>query len=519
MARTHSTRNVVVIGAGPGGLAASILLAKAGVKVTVLERLPRVGGRTSTMAVNGFKFDTGPTFFHYPRILSEILASAGYDIHRELKLVELDPQYRLVFGQGGEMLAMPDVRRVEQAIAKLCPADAQHVRRYLADTRRKLTAFEPFLAQAFSGWRDLAKPDMARLLPILKPWKSLDEELKTYFSDPRVRIGFSFQSKYLGMSPFQCPSLFTILSFLEYEYGVYHPVGGCGAVTTAMARVARELGVDIRLNEPVESLSFRGRRLTGVRTARGDYRPDSMVINADFARAMQRLVPDELRPNWSDRKIAGKRMSCSTFMLYLGVRGVYDKVSHHTIYISKDYPRNVEEIGEKHVLSADPPFYVQNACVTDSTLAPAGMSTIYVLVPVTHRHPNVDWSKERDRYRALALKKLAQIGIEDIESRIVFEKVVTPDDWDHEFELHQGSTFGLAHIWSQMLHLRPRNRFDELEGVYLVGGSTHPGSGLPVIFESARISARLLLEDAGIPLNWNTPAAARDFAEMIPGAA
>jgi phytoene desaturase len=195
-------------------------------------------------------------------------------------------------------------------------------------------------------------------------------------------------------------------------------------------------------------------------------------------------------------------------MMYLGVSGLYDRVAHHTIYVAKDYQRNMDEIGHQHNLSNDPSFYLQNACVTDASLAPEGMSTLYVLVPVTHRSPHVSWEREKLRYRDLILKKLAEVGIKDVESRIVYERILTPDDWDSGFELHKGSVFGLAHSWSQMLHLRPRNRFDELDSVYLVGGSTHPGSGLPVIFESARISSRLLLNDLGVPIPWDQNLAA-----------
>jgi phytoene desaturase len=185
-------------------------------------------------------------------------------------------------------------------------------------------------------------------------------------------------------------------------------------------------------------------------------------------------------------------------MLYLGIDGLYKNVPHHTIYIAKDYARNMDEIENRHVLSADPSYYLQNAGVTDPTLAPKGQSTLYVLVPVTHGHTNVDWSREAARYRALVLDKLAAVGVTDVASRIVYERMVTPEDWDGAFELHHGSLFSLAHNWSQMLHLRPHNRFDELESVYLVGGGTHPGSGLPVIFESAPISSRLLLSDLGV---------------------
>jgi phytoene desaturase len=155
------------------------------------------------------------------------------------------------------------------------------------------------------------------------------------------------------------------------------------------------------------------------------------------------------------------------------------------------------------VLSAEPSFYVQNASVTDPGLAPAGCSTLYVLAPVTHQHPNVDWGKERSRFRALLLERIAKAGFTDVARRLRYERVITPADWDAKYEIHRGATFNLAHTLDQMLHLRPRNRFEDLDGVYLTGGGTHPGSGLPVIFESARISAKLLLEDMGLKAPWH----------------
>lgn len=491
-------KRVVVIGAGPGGLAAALLLARAGMRVTVLERQRQVGGRTSTLAADGFQFDRGPTFFLYPQVLETIFKAIGKDLWREVSLVRLDPQYSLIFGGGGVLHATPDVQRMEQAIAALCPADAASFSRFLADNRLKLKLFKPCLERPFLTGRDLFSWRMIRLLTRLSPWRSLDGELARYFRDPRVRLAFSFQSKYLGMSPYRCPSLFSILSFLEYEHGVYHPMGGCGAVMECMARIAREMGVEVRLGEEVQEILFQGRRATGVQTSAGRYSAEALVLNADFARAMTRLVPDHLRRRWTDRRIARKRFSCSTFMLYLGIEGRYDRLPHHTIYLDEDYVRNLREIEDEHVLSASPSFYVQNAGVTDPTLAPPGMSTLYVLVPVTHQHPNVDWARHRERFRALALASLTKIGIQDVESRIRFEHIITPQEWDQSYEIHLGATFNLAHNLSQMLHLRPHNRFEDLEGVYLVGGGTHPGSGLPVIFESARITSRLVVEDLGL---------------------
>ncbi len=490
-------RSVVIVGAGPGGLAVAILLAAAGLRVRILERLPLVGGRTSTIEAENFRFDLGPTFFLYPRVLNEIMRAAGTTLEREVELVRLDPQYRLIFGAGGGIDCTPDVARMERQIAALAPRDAGGFEAFMRENRRKLELMQPCLENSFQSWRDLLDPRVLKMLPALRPHRSVDAYLRRFFSDERTRLAFSFQSKYLGMSPFRCPSLFSILSFLEYEHGVFHPIGGCGAVTQALARVAQRLGVEIRLDEPVEELLLENKRAVGVRTAQGSYRADAVIMNADFARAMARLVPDASRRRWTEKKIARKKFSCSTFMLYLGIEGRFD-LPHHNIYIARDYARNLDEIENRHLLSADPSFYVQNASVTDPTLAPAGMSTLYILAPVTHQHPNVDWRVEKERFRALMLRQIEKAGFGNVESRIRFERMITPLEWDENYEIHLGATFNLSHNLGQLLHLRPRNRFEDIPGVYLVGGGTHPGSGLPVIFESARITARLLCEDLGV---------------------
>jgi phytoene desaturase len=493
------SKEVIIVGAGPGGLASAILLVASGVRVKILERASQLGGRTSRLELGDYKFDVGPTFFLYPRVLEEIFQMAGANLRDEVELIRLDPQYRILFGEGGQIDATPNVSEMERQISRLAPADAPGFARFLAENRSKMAAMEPCLEQAYNGWRDLLSARLLKMLPMLRPHQNIDSYLQRFFRDERVRLAFCFQSKYLGMSPFRCPSLFSILSFLEYEHGVFHPVGGCAEITTAMARVAQRCGVEILLNEPVEELIFEGKRAVGVRTATEVHRADAVVMNGDFARAMQRLVPDHLRDRWSDRKIAKKKFSCSTFMLYLGIEGTFD-LPHHNIYIAKNYAQNLDDIERRHVLSEEPSFYVQNASVTDSTLAPRGHSALYVLVPVTHQHANVDWRLETARYRELALKQIAKAGFTDVAQRIRVERVITPADWDQQYEIHLGATFNLAHSLDQLLHLRPRNRFEDLDGVYLVGGGTHPGSGLPVIFESARISSRLVLEDFGLPL-------------------
>ena len=512
-------RQVVIVGAGPGGLAAALLLAKSGVKVTVVEKRGQVGGRTATMEQDGFKFDIGPTFFLYPRVLREIFSAAGYDLDREVPMTRLDPQYRLVFGGGGELLATPNMERMEQAIAAISPEDAVTFHRFMTHNRNKLEKFMPFLQSPFESWRDLAKPGMLKLLPLLAPWKSLDDDLQMHFKDERIRLGFSFQSKYLGMSPFRCPSLFSILSFLEYEHGVFHPTGGCGAVTQAMARIATELGVEIVTEEPVERVHVENGKAVAVQTSKRLLKADAVIVNADFADAMRKLLPDTARRKWTDKRIASKKFSCSTFMMYLGIDGRYDDISHHTIYLAENYKENLLDIEQRHRLSDNPSFYVQNACVTDPSLAPKGQSTLYCLLPVTHDTGTVDWKKETPRYRALALEQLAKIGLTDVERRIRTEKIITPQGWAEGFELFRGATFSMAHSLDQMLHLRPHNRFEDVGQMYLVGGGTHPGSGLPVIFESARITSKLLLEDLEVDPQWESASTPSTLDRQLVGAA
>lgn len=493
-------KRVVIIGAGPGGLAAALQCAHAGAEVTILEARPQVGGRCATLRADGFSFDTGPTFYLYPRILKEIFQSVGRDIDQEIPMKRLDPQYRIAFGAGGKLDCCPDLEEMDRQVAALSPADKGAVKRYMDQNRTKLAKFRPILESPFNSMLDLLRPSLAAAAPYVKPWKSLGHDLESFFKDPRLVIAFSFQAKYLGMSPFRCPSLFSILSFLEYEYGVYHPYGGCGRVSERMAEIAEEMGCHVKINEPVKQLEFDGRRVKRVITDQGPYDCDAIVINADFAHAMKTLVPSHLRKRWSDNNLEKKQYSCSTFMMYLGVDGAYPDEQHHTIYIAKDYQKNLHEIEKAKVLPSDPSIYIQNPCVTDDSLAPKGKSSLYVLVPVPHISEKTPWdAAQTAMYREVTLKKMESLGYHDIRKRIVYEKVCTPANWKSDFHVFRGATFNLAHNLGQMLHLRPHNKFEELDGVYLVGGGTHPGSGLPVIYESSRITCKQLLPDLGLP--------------------
>jgi len=521
---------VAVIGAGPGGLAAAMQLAAAGVSVTIYEALPQVGGRSRRIVNGAFSFDCGPTFFMMPWVLDEILAACGSTLSSLVELTRLDPMYRLILGRPGEapirLDTTQDLPAMRARIAAIEPRDAPAFDRFIRDNRAKLERLTPVLRRSVRSVLDLMSLEGVRAGLSLRPWRSVADELARRFTHPQVRLALSFQSKYLGMSPAECPELFTILPFIEYEYGVWHPTGGCNAIFSAMAARCAAMGVDIRVSAPVERITFDGRRATGVIVNGEEHRHAHVVINADAAWALKNLIPESLRTARevrgraaervfgpvaraigygrpagveSDAEIDARPASCSTFMLYLGVRGEVD-LPHHTIYTSASYESNLADISTHGTLSADPSMYCCNAAITDATLAPRGSSSLYVLVPVPNTKPgfsSVDWATEGPALRERALDQLDRVfGVGDLRPRIEAESIITPIDWRAE-RINHGATFNLAHTYAQMLHRRPQHKLPSFEGVWLVGGGTHPGSGLPVIFLSSTTTTRLLCRELG----------------------
>jgi phytoene desaturase len=264
-----------------------------------------------------------------------------------------------------------------------------------------------------------------------------------------------------------------------------------------MARVAERLGVEIRLDTPVERIAFEGRRAAGVDSGGRRHAADAVVVNADFAHAVPKLIPDALRRDWSDSKIGKARYSCSTFMLYLGLDRRLPELPHHTVLLSETYRENIAEI-EGGTIPEVPSMYVQHAGHTDPTMAPEGHSALYVLVPVPNLIKQPDWPAQAARFREVALNRLQALGLPDLRPHIRYEKIVAPQDWESDYGVGFGATFNLSHELPQMLYFRPGNRFRDVDGVYLVGGGTHPGSGLPVIYEGARITAGLMAKDLGL---------------------
>lgn len=490
----------VIIGAGPGGVTAGMILASQGYDVEIFEKENCVGGRNQSIDIDGFTFELGPTFLMMPDILREMFEVADRDLESYLDLLKVEPLYRIMFQDGREFRpshSHPEKTRAQ--LQELFPGEVEGYDRFMDREATKYDRLLPCLQAPYDNLFDLLSKNILHALPYLDAHKSMMEHMKRYFDSQDLRTAFTFQSKYLGMSPWECPGLFSLIPYAEHGQGIWHPKGGLNQISKAMAEVIEEEGGEIHLNEPVDQLMIEDGETTGVVLENGGtVSAERVVLNADFGTAMQELMPESAIDKWTTDKLDDTNYSCSTFMMYLGMDREYPEVPHHNILLPRDYKKNVDQISHEMELPADPALYIQNACVTDPGLAPDGCSTIYILAPVPNNRSGIDWSAQKDSFRETVLDRTeARGGVENIREHIEVERLVTPEDWE-QMGIFEGATFNMAHNFSQLLMFRPHNRFEEVSDCYLVGGGTHPGSGLPTIFESGRISAGLIMQEDGM---------------------
>ncbi|MBD3315247.1 MAG: phytoene desaturase [Chitinivibrionales bacterium] len=489
-------KHIVVVGAGPGGLSAAMILANRGYRVSVYERDSAVGGRNRTLRIGKYTFDTGPTFLMMDFFLREIFTLAGRNIGDYLDMVRLEPMYKLSF-KDCELLPTTDHNEMKRRLAQVFPGDEEGIDHFMAKEAIRYDKLYPCLRKDYSTFGTMFHRDIRRALPHLNIGKTLYQNLGTYFSQEECKVSFTFQAKYLGMSPWDCPALFTIIPYVEHAYGVFHVTGGLSRISEAMAEVVKEHGGSVNCGRRVERVVADKRTAKGVLLEGGErVDADAVVVNADFGYAAENLFEPGFIKKYTPAKLSKMKYSCSTFMLYLGLNKVYDE-PHHNIIFAEDYRRNITEISNGSALSQDMSIYVRNASVTDGTLAPRGHSALYILVPVPNMRADIKWDSERiQSYRERVLDRIcARTSMSDLRKHIVAEKIITPEDWQYKHYLYRGATFNLGHNLMQVLYFRPHNRFEECRNCYLVGGGTHPGSGLPTIYESGRISANLISED------------------------
>lgn len=490
-----SQKKVVIVGSGPGSLVSAMILAHHGYAVDVFEKQPYLGGRNADFIQDGFRFDLGPTFLMMNFILEEVFELTGRNVNDYMDIRSIDPLYRLKFGEGKEFFPTRDRKYLKEQMDRLFPGEYEGYLKYMKYEEKKFRTLAPCLKVPYLKLSDYLSLRLMKALPIIDAHHSLYHHLSHYFHAEHLKLAFTFQAKYLGMSPWDCPATFSIISYIEHSGGIHHPIGGLNEITKSMAKVVEEEGGKIHLSKGVDEILVRNGEAVGVRLEGGEeVAADSVVAGSDFGTTVNELFAPGVLKKWSPAKVAKKGFSCSAYMLYLGLDKVYD-IPHHTILFAEDYKRNVDEISRHLVASDDPSIYVQNACVTDPNLAPEGQSTLYVLVPTANNRSGIPWAEEDERYREKVLDILETRGeLTDLRKHIVSEKRITPDDWEKDKGVYRGAVFNLAHTMDQMLYFRPHNEFEDVKNCYLAGGGTHPGSGLPTIFDSGRISAGLILQ-------------------------
>jgi len=489
-------KKIIIVGAGPGGLSAGMILAHRGFDVLIVEKNSRVGGRNAPMKVDGFTFEIGPTFGMLPQVFEEIFTLSGKNLKDYMDFQFMDPLYRLRFRHGEDLHIWKDKEKLKAEIAKLFPGEEIGYARWYKDHITRFDKIYDCLKVPYNRPYHYLRGKLLKAIPSMSLGSSIHGVLTRYFKTEEMRIAMGFQAKYLGMSPWKCPGAFSILSYSEHAFGIFHPIGGLSKISEEMAKIVGEYGGKIELDTEVKEVVIKDGKACGIKLADGRIlESENVIMNADFAYAMKNLIPEKERPSYTDKKLDKMKYSCSTFMLYFGLDKQYD-LPHHNIIFGDDYKRNVDEIFSGKGMPTDPAFYLQNPWKTDSTLAPEGKSTLYVLVPVSNLQTPFDWEGKKKELRDMIVGMIKEkTEMKDFDEHIEVERMFTPEDWEKKFNVEKGAVFNLAHNLTQMLYLRPHNNFNDIENLYLVGGGTHPGSGLPTILESGRIVAELIKKE------------------------
>jgi len=494
-----SKKRIAVIGAGPGGLAAAMLLAHKGFAVDVFEKADRIGGRNAEVVLGEYRFDLGPTFLMMKFVLDELFEDAGRSTADYLDCRALDPMYRLQFAEKS-MLVRSDPDEMFREIEACFPGEGEGLYRFLKTEEVRFRKLYPCLQKDYGSLMSFLSTTLMAAAPYIAIGRSLYDVLGTYFRSEELRLAFTFQSKYLGMSPWDCPGLFAMIPYTEHAHGVYHVMGGLSRIPGAFAKVAEEEGAKIHTSCGVKRVLVTNGKATGVELSSGEKLVyDDVVINADFGHAMATLFPQEELGKYKAETLAKRDFSCSTFMMYLGLDRTYPEMEHHLIVFAEDYRKCLEDVTGRKVVSEDLSVYVRNAVTLDPSCAPEGHSALYILAPAPNNTSGIDWEAQKEAYSERILDIIAQrTGYGDLRPHIQQKAVITPADWEKKMSVFLGATFNMGHGWKQMLYLRPHNKFEMFGNTYLVGGGTHPGSGLPTIFESARISSNLICDKYGV---------------------
>lgn len=502
------SERVGVIGGGLAGLAAACTLAARGYRVSLYEANDWLGGKAAVLEDAGFRFDMGPTILTVPRVLQRIFGEAGRPLESELDLVRLDPQWRCFFSDGSVLDLVEDVEEMATSLEGFSPETG------VGDGYREFLRLSEKLheiSERFFFWKSVEdlkdtmdvkaslNADTLRDVMAIRMGQTMAGTIRRRIRDGRVAQMVDHFAQYVGSSPYNSPAVLCSIAHMQVEGGVWYPIGGTRAVPVALERLARELGVEIHTGCGVRRLLLDGDRVVGLETADGErVELAAVVSNMDSIRTHRELIGGPKSERFVRRH--DPEPACSGVVLYLGLDRGYDHLLHHDFVFSADPEEEFRWIYDKGEPAPDPTCYLAAPARTEPGVAPPGGEALYVLVHTPYLRPHHDWSKMLPDYRRVILDKLkSTAGLEDLEDRIVVERVLTPQDIHDRYRVLNGAIYGLASHGRFLGAFKPGNRSREFAGLYLAGGAAHPGPGMPMVLMSGWIAADTLDRDGVAP--------------------
>ena len=501
---------VVVIGSGLGGLAAAAVAQARGHQVTLLDKNPWLGGKAAVLRLDApdgggtFRFDMGPTILTVPRVLRRIFAEAGRDQQAELPLIRLDPQWRCFFEDGTQIDLMEGVEPMARAMDEFAPGQGmgegyrqfQKISEHLHGVSEKFFFWKP-VEDLFDtiDWRSNLQPGTMKDVLSLRMGQTVAKVIRGRVSDGRLAQMLDHYCQYVGSNPYQAPAVLCGIGDMQSTEGVWYPVGGTRAVAEGLARLAGELGADLRPGVEVTGFDIENGAVTGVIANGERIACDAVISNMDAIRTYKELVGGNTGERYARK---GFEPACSGVVLYLGLNQRYEHLAHHDFVFSRDAEEEFDAIYKRGEPAPDPTAYLAAPSVSDPSVAPEGGEALYVLVHTPYLRPHHDWSRMLPAYRQVILDKLKRTaGLEDIEERIVVEGQLTPVDIHERYKVLNGAIYGLASHGAFLGAFKPGNRSRAVKGLYLAGGAAHPGPGMPMVMMSGWIAADSLDRDLG----------------------
>ncbi len=484
-----SRKRAIVIGAGIGGLTAAALLGSRGYDIKVLEKSDRPGGRAAQAAWQGHTFDLGPTLLFMLDVYRAAFSAWGADFDREVPTIRLRPNYRLNFPNGDILTVSSVLSETMRSLEEISPGSSRGLLPYLAGAAKSFElSLEHFIGRPVKKATQFLAPRVVRALIDAGAFRSLGKAAARAFANPGLANAFSFQSMYLGMSPFQSPDLYRLLVFAELGQGIYYPRGGIGALCRALERAAVANGASVQYNTDVTSIDLGADRAWGVRVGQEFYSADVVVVNADLAYAYAHLLCE--RRHRSGRM----RSTPSALLIYAALTERYPDLAHHEFLMPQDLKSTCDDIFHLGVVPRDPAVYLAAPSASDPSVAPAGGESLYVLVPVPNLRKFSGWHRTEEIVERI-LSTVERRRLPGLRSRLRFYKTRTPLEFERNLHLHDGAAFGLSHDVFQIGPLRPDNRHRRYRNVYFVGASTRPATGLPMVTLGAMQTAERILEE------------------------